>query len=327
MVRVKTNRKRPKPEPAPSTRIGRAGRLLRQRARVWVSLAVVGLLGWGMHSVWQHVEPRISQRENYLLTAERITTTPLPKWIASDVRTEAIHNAALDGRLSVLDDAFAKVVEDAFALHPWVESVDRITKSYPAGAHVDLTYRKPVAVVELVAENVVHLVPIDRHGIHLPEADVPNMVKRYLPRIGGIVDRPPVGQPWADARVIGAAELAEQLSPQWQSLHLVDILPSARPEYRDDLKYFVFDLITSGGTRVVWGAAPGMAPPTEDAFTAKLQRLRTCAQQHGPLDSVRGPAVVDVRSQLAITPRTVKKPSPRTAKKPEADETKAAVAK
>ena len=318
MVRIKTNQKKARGNSKPAaeaTRLRRAARLLKQRARVIVALTVVALLGWGMHTVWQHFSPQISQRENYLLSDQRITITPLPKWITSDVRSEAVRNAALDGRLSVLDDAFAQVVEDAFALHPWVESVDRITKSYPAGAHVDLTYRRPVAVVELVSQNVVQLVPIDRHGVHLPEADVPNIHKRYLPRIGGIVERPPVGQPWADERVLGAAELAEQLAPLWESLHLVDILPSARPEIRDDHRYFVFDLITKGGTRIVWGAAPGMAPPNEDEFSAKLDRLQSFAQKNGQLESTLGPKIVDVRKGLDIKPRSAKAPSPRTAKK------------
>ena len=165
-----------------------------------------------------------------------------------------------------------------------------------------------MAAVELVNQNVVQLVPIDRHGVHLPSSDVPNIRKRYLPRIGGIIERPPVGQPWMDPRVLWAAEIAVQLATVWDALHLVDILPSARPEIRAGHRYFVFNLITRGGTKVVWGAAPGTAPPGEDTFAAKLQRLRSCADQYGPLDSVRGPAVVDVRKELAITPRTVKKP-------------------
>lgn len=313
MVRIKTNQKvarKKKPEEAPP---GLVSRLFAQRAKVLVVLVVVMLLGWGMQGMWQHFAPQVIQREQYLLTDERVTISELPEWIVGDVRGEAVRNAGLAGRLSVLDDAFAQVVEDAFVLHPWVESVDRIIKRYPAGVHVELTYRRPVAVVELVNQNVVQLVPIDRFGVHLPSLEVPNIRKRYLPRIGGIVERPPVGQPWSDARVLGAAEIALQLTPVWDTFHLVDILPSARPEIRGQDRYFVFNLITRGGTKVVWGAAPNAAPADEAEFAAKLDRLRRCAEKYGPLDSVRGPAVVDVRSQeLAITPRTVKKPSLET---------------
>jgi hypothetical protein len=301
---------------------GRVRSLLLPRARVLLALCVIGLLGWGMHSLWQQVAPEVMGRQRYLLQPERITVTPLPEWITADIRSEVVRDAGLDGRLSLLDEAFPQVIEDAFQLHPWVESVQRITKVFPRGVQVDLTYRKPAAVVELAGPEGVQFVPVDRFGVQLPADDVPELRKHYLPRIGGIVGRPPVGQVWPDARVTGAAELADALRDDWEPLCLVDILPSARPEIRDDLRFFVYDLITRGGTRIVWGAVETAAPPGEDGFQQKLDRLRACVAEHGPLDSVRGPAIVDVRHELAITPRTVKKePGPRTVKNdPVADE-------
>jgi hypothetical protein len=323
MARIKTKHKSSGKKPASG--VSRRTKLLLPRTRVLVALAVVGLLGWGMQSLWQQVAPSVIQRNQHLLQAERITSTSLPAWISAEVCAEVVRNAGLDGRLSLLDDAFSQVIEDAFVLHPWVSSVERITKQYPQGVHVELTYRRPVAVVEMSGREGVLFVPIDRHGVHLPPGDVPELRKRYMPRIGGIVGRPPVGQAWPDPRVIGAAELAEKLREQWEPLCLVDILPSARPEIRDGSRFFVYDLITRGGTRVVWGAAPGTAPPKEDPFDAKLTRLQDCVEKHGPVDSVRGPAIVDVRGALAITPRTVKKPpaagkDPRTAKTPPDDD-------
>lgn len=307
MARIKAKRKSSEKKSTPATG-GRLSQLLLPRARVVVALVVIGLLGWGMNSLWEQVAPSVIQQDQHLLQAERITSTALPAWISANVCAEVVRNAGLDGRLSLLDDAFAQVIEDAFELHPWVQSVERISKNYPQGVHVEVIYRRPVAVVEMSGHAGVLFVPIDKQGVHLPPQDVPEMRKRYLPRIGGIVGRPPVGQVWPDPRVIGAAELAEKLRDQWEPLCLVDILPSARPEIRDGSRFFVFDLITRGGTRVVWGAAPGTAPPKEDPFDAKLSRLQNCVEQHGPLDSVRGPAIVDVRRALAITPRTVKKP-------------------
>jgi len=285
-----------------------APRFGRQRAFVAIGLFVIGLLSWGMHAVWQHVAPSVIHRDRYLLAAERITMSTLPEWISADVRAEVIRDSGLDHRLSVLDDQFVQIVSDAFLLHPWIESVDKITKSYPPGVDVEVTFRRPVAVVEMVTNQGVQLVPIDNRAIHLPAADVPEIRKRYLPRVGGIAKLPPVGQPWTDPRVVGAAELAQRLADSWESLHLVDILPSARPEIQGEHRFFIYNLITRGGTKIVWGAAPTTAPPGEHQFALKLQRLRACVDRHGPLDSVRGPAVVDVRRELAITPRTVKKP-------------------
>lgn len=279
------------------------------RGRVLVALGVIALLGWLSHAVWQQVGPRVIQQQEYLLAADRISTTPIPEWIEGNFVGDVVRDAGLDGRLSLLDDAFAEVVENAFVLHPWVESVARIEKRHPRGVYVELVFRKPVAVVEMPASEGVVFVPVDSAGVHLPTKDVADMKKRYLPRIGGIVGRPPVGQQWPDARVIGAALLAEQLQDVWEDLHLVDILPSARPEIRGDHRYFVYELVTRGGTRVVWGAAPDASPPGEHEFAAKLSRLKQCVAEHGPLNSVRSPAVVDVRQKLAITPRTVKKPA------------------
>ena len=279
------------------------------RIRVLVALGVIGLLGWAANSLWQQVEPQVVQRQQYMLSAERISTTTQPEWIQGNFLSQVVRDAGLDGRLSLLDDSFAEVVEDAFVLHPWVERVERIEKRHPRGVYVELDFREPIAVVEMSAAEGVLYVPVDRQGYHLPHRDLAEVRKRYLPRIGGIVGRPPVGQQWPDARVIGAARLAQQLRSEWDSLHLVDILPSARPEIRGDHRYFVYELVTKGGTRVVWGAAPDASPPGEHSFEAKLTRLKSCVEQHGPLNSVRSPAVVDVRIELAITPRTVKKPA------------------
>lgn len=279
------------------------------RARVLLILAVIGLLGWGMQRVWQQVAPSVIYRDRYLLSADRITITELPSWISTDVRTEVIQNSGLNGRLSMLDDAFMHVVEDAFLLHPWVESVDRIVKQNPRGVHVDLTYREPVAVVEMAGKHGTLYVPIDKNAIHLPIDDVPEIKKRYLPRIGGVVSRPPAGQKWDDERVVGAVSLAIELSQHWSEFHLVDILPSARPEIRGDHRFFVYDLITRGGTRIVWGPAPLVQLSGEDGLQKKINRLRQCVMNHGNFDSMRGPKIVDVRHELAITPREAKKPS------------------
>ena len=87
-------------------------------------------------------------------------------------------------------------------------------------------------------------------------------------------------------------------------MHLVEILPSARPEILGPRRYFVYDLVTRGGTRVIWGAAPLDSPPGEADFQEKLERLTRCVRELGPLDSVRSPAIVNVRRGLAVTPRT-----------------------
>jgi hypothetical protein len=243
-----------------------------------------------------------------LLPGDRITITKPPEWIVADVRGQVIHHAGLDRRLSILDPGFAAAIQNAFALHPWVASVDRIEKDFPPAVHVELTYRRPVAAIEAPQGEGFQLLPVDKQGVRLPAEDVPAIRLRYLPRLTGVVGPPPAGQSWDDPRVVGGVELAARLAGDWESLHLFEIVPSARPEIQGDRRYFVYDLRSGGGTQIIWGAPPQENVPGEDGFDVKLQRLKQCAAQYGPLDSVQSPAVIDIRRGIAVTPRTVKKP-------------------
>ncbi|MEQ8838910.1 MAG: hypothetical protein RID07_19040, partial [Lacipirellulaceae bacterium] len=188
-----------------------------RRLRVSLILATIAGLGWGGHMLWERVAPEVIHRERYLLPADAISTTPTPAWITVDIREQVIKNADLDRRLSVVDEEFLKEINDAFALHPWVEAVGEIKKSYPPAVHVELVYRQPIAAVESILgdsrgrgdRHSVQLLPIDRNGVHLSAADVPEVGLRYLPRILDIVGRPLPGQPWDDPRVAGAINLSE----------------------------------------------------------------------------------------------------------------------
>lgn len=286
-----------------------------RRLRVALILATIAGLSWGGHVLWEQVAPEVIHRERYLLPADAITVTPTPAWITVDVREQVIKNADLDRRLSVVDDEFLKEINTAFALHPWVEAVSEIKKEYPPAVQIELIYRKPIAAVESTLgdsrrrdeRGAMQLLPIDRNGIHLPAADVPEVGLRYLPRILDIVGRPLPGQAWDDPRVAGALNLSEHLNSDWERLYLAEILPSPRPEINGQHRYYLYDLITRGGTRIVWGAAPEVNPPGEATFEEKLARLNRCVRRTGPLNSVRGPKIVDVRNGERIIARTAKK--------------------
>jgi len=285
----------------------RAGRLLKSNSRVLLALTVIGLLGWGLHRSWLYYAPSVIHRPRYLISGQQITISPPPEWIHLDIRSEVVRSAGLDGQLSILDKDLVPAIRSAFLLHPWVASVDRIIKSYPPAVQVCLRYRRPVAVVEISGPTGAELLPVNKQGIRLPARGMPENRKHSLPRIGNIVGQPPEGQKWDDPRVAGATILATRLADHWQQFYLVDILPSARPEIRGAHRYFIFNLVTKGGTQIVWGAAPQLGSPKEADFATKLKRLQQCVQRCGPLDSVRGPKVVDIRHGVEITPRTAHK--------------------
>jgi hypothetical protein len=201
----------------------------------------------------------------------------------------------------------AKRVEDAFKFHPWVASVKRISKSLPSSLTVELTYRRPVAAVESSDSDGIAFIPIDEHAIRLPESDFTDTERRHMPRISGVTGRPLVGDRWNDPRVEGGAKLAAALADVWQQLQLIEILAVVNAASKGDRPQCLFEIVAAGGTRIVWGVAPGIeAAAGEAPCDRKRANLLQFAAQHGGLDSIDGPASLDVRRELVITPRTAR---------------------
>lgn len=296
---------KPEKRPLPIT----PKRLFRFRPKLWAGLLMLVAFGLGAHLLWLRIGPTVARDPQYLLSAEKIQITPPPAWIRSDVKAQVLRDSGLLGTLSVLDDGdlLSRRVKEGFEFHPWVASVERISRRLPSTLMVELIYRKPVAAVESSDVNGVMFLPIDEHAVRLPEGDLSEAERRYLPRVTGITGRPLVGDVWDDPRVMGGAKLAAQLADVWQQLRLVEIVASLQSSPREDKQVFRFELLTTGGTRIVWGMTPGDELSTgESPFGQKRQRLLDYAAQHGKLETIDGPAVLDVRSELVVTPRTAR---------------------
>ena len=286
------------------------GRWFRLRPRVGGLLFLLAALGVAAHFGWRRSAATIARHPQYVLTAEGIHITPPPPWVRSDVKMQVLRDAGLVGTVSVLDDwdTLVRRVKEAFEFHPWVASVERITKRLPAALEIELKYRRPIAAVESRDPYGVTFLPVDERGVHLPEADLTDAERRYLPRISGVTGRPLVGDVWADPRVLGGARLIAALADDWNELKLVEIMAALQSPPQGISPRYTFEIITTGGTRIVWGAAPGdEASAGESAFDQKRQRLLDYAARHGKLESIDGPATIDVRSELVVTPRTARR--------------------
>jgi len=300
MPRIKPESK-PLPVPSPG--------FFRLRPKVWACLLLLAGIGVGAHFAWRGMVDKIARDSHYLLTASDIHISPPPPWIRSDVKSQALRNAGLDGAVSVLDDweVLSKRVKEAFEFHPWIAKVDRITRKMPRSLEIDVRYRKPIAAVESSDVGGVMFLPIDENAIRLPEDDLTEAERRYLPRVSGITGRPLVGDRWNDPRVQGGAKLAAFLADVWQQLRLVEIIASPHSSPHDEKQIYRFEIVTTGGTRIVWGMTPGDELSTgESPVGQKRQRLIEYAAQHGKLESIDGPAVLDIRNELVVTPRTAK---------------------
>jgi hypothetical protein len=259
--------------------------VLGPRRGVTGAVAIVAVFLGAWYAVWSTASPHALASKEFWLSWQDIDITPADPRPDRDIRAEVFHGASVDGPLSLLDPDLTRRVADAFSLHPWVARVCRVSKHYPARVCVELEYRRPVCMVDVMGE----LLPVDAEGVSLPKEDFSAAAASSLPLLKGVDTYPigPVGTPWGDVRVLGGAEIAAALAPVWQDLGLRSIVPSALVEVgRSDEPQF--DLMTAGGTRIPWGHAPGAERPGDTTAHEKIARLTQFWQENGSLESWAG---------------------------------------
>lgn len=281
----------------------------------WILLFVIwGAAGAGLWLTgWDHVHKHVMASTEYRLDPANIEITAPAPWIHTDIRAEVVRNASLDTALSLLDEQLTLQIAQAFAGHPWVAKVTRVSKYYPARVQVELVYRQPVAMVEVTGG----LLPVDGEAVLLPSDDFSPAEARRFPRLAEIKTVPigPQGTRWGDARVAGGARLAAVLVDDWSAWNLARIIPTVPPagvRSSDDISY---ELVSVGGMRILWGHAPGSERAGDPSAADKLARLRQYAGQHGSLDGPSG-TLLDLRGSHDAPPPSrsaIKALVPRTA--------------
>ncbi|QDV72952.1 cell division protein FtsQ/DivIB [Botrimarina mediterranea] len=297
---------------------------LQGRRGLLVSFAVLAIFGLAARGVWEVSRSQVAHSPQYVLTPSSVTITPPPAWVGSEVTSEVFRVKGLEGLFSVLDgpDSLDKPLAAAYASHPWVRSVGAIIKTPPNRVAITLEYRRPLAAVSVGGD----LVPVDIDGAILPTRDLSADSLRYLPRIelvDPVVQPPAVGDLWREPRLAGALSLVQAFGPAWNELNLFLVRIDRSPDVRAGQRFWSYSVVSTGNTVVVWGAAPGFAPPDEASFERKLGSLRRAVAQHGPLDSVaKSPALIDVREGGTAYPRVVMKEGNRIAAKDDEAEVK-----
>jgi hypothetical protein len=277
-------------------------------ATLLITAVFVGIW-WG---VWQWLGPEVVAAPNYLVNSTDVEITPLPPWIHAKVGEEALRNLTFDRRLSILDDQLAQRVADAFALHPWIARVRRVTKAAPARIRIDVEYRRPACMVQVPGG----LYPVDAEGVWLPSNDFSPVEADGYPCLTGVDTLPvgSVGTRWGDARVLGGAEIAAAFGSAWTRLGLRWIVSSERPISGDQ---YAFEIFARSGTQILWGTAPGGDRPGSVPQAEKVARLVKYFEEHRTLDAPAGPQQIDLRGLqgLIIAPRTAAAPMERAQKK------------
>ncbi|WP_425398413.1 hypothetical protein [Aeoliella sp.] len=279
------------------------------RMRFLVVAVVLVAAGVGARKAWDSMHASLASSPRYKLTAAVLQITPdTPTWIRADVKAQVLRDAGLTDSLSLLEppEVIQQRLVDAFELHPWIRKVEKVVLAGPGRIEMTVSYRQPIAVAEVTAAGQTNLVLLDTDAVRLPDGNLTDVHKSYLPRISDIHERPQEGDAWSDARVRGAAALATQLGGVWERLSLLEIVPSPHPEILRANRYYTYDIRATYGTVIHWGAAPGYDPPGESPFQEKLSRLTGWIEQNGSLDSLNSPQSIDVRDSLYIEKRIAK---------------------
>lgn len=189
----------------------------------WIAASGVGLLV-AFNTAWESQREEIESDPRFRLSAEKLYVTPKPAWLKSEI----LNAAMLDGSLkdcSLLNPDVVEKVHNAFSLQPAVGAVRRVQKS-AHGIQVDIEYRVPLAMVEIVHEGTPKLQPVDRHGVLLPGTEFSEIETTHYVRIS--VDSPNTtglinGSRWGDGRIEAASRIAEVIEPVREKLGIYRI--------------------------------------------------------------------------------------------------------
>ena len=219
-----------------SRRCGRPSRRIRLRPRVWVSACLLVRPG-----VWRSLAVAAAGTRHRAASAISAHGREHPHHAAAAVDSLGYQSAKCCATrvwpalspCSTIGTRFRSANQDAFELHPWVASVERITQTAAQRARHRAQISPAGRGRRIERRTGVTFLPIDEHAVRLPEGDLTEAERRYLPRISGVTGRPLVGDTWDDPRVVGGAKLAAALADVWQQLRLVEILAHVEPSSPD----------------------------------------------------------------------------------------------
>jgi len=246
--------------------------------------------------------PDLQSRPEYRMPFTAIELSPEPSGaIPVDLVAQVQRQRDFSETGSILDRTLAKRLAAEFRQHAWIESVREVRMTYPPRIVVEVTYRRPVALVS----SKTGFYPIDPEGVLLPPADFsPRDVERY-PVVRNVRSVPagPAGIAWGDPVVFASARLADTLFRDWPELQLEAIIAPKPMQADVNPADLTFDLAAKGGSKIVWGRAPGSGHPGELTAVQKIGRLHKYLGEFGGFGEPRGPYEIDIRHWQEITRR------------------------
>ena len=254
--------------------------------------------------------PELSEYPAYQLSRSAVQVIPeKPEWVPKDfLLTVTGSEMWPEDGTSIFDATLVERVAEAFADHRWVAGVERVERRVPAGVVVRLTFRRPVAWIETAGGRVA----VDVTGVRLPGEDLVGETAERYPVVRGVTSQPPAidAVAWNDPGVVAAAQLAAELESYWEPFDLVAIVVQRRdPAVNSTGDHMVLELLTRGGSRVVWGRPPGTGHPGELTTAQKIGRIMQFISHFDSLDPPDGPFEINIRHWHEIIFRSLKSTS------------------
>ena len=240
---------------------------------------VLALLGWtalvlaDRSARWLHSQPEFS------VPFEGIELVPEPPRALRDGRAAILsrvrERAKVDGLIRLLDQDLRELGL-SFAKHsPWVAKVDRVARAYPNRILIQVTYREPVARVDLSPDR---FVAVADDGVVIAGEDLIPSIAASLPRLKGFTS-PPQDLPGhylgadRDGRVPAEISAAVALAKFLRASAGADGQPARFASVNVSKGADRLLLRTQGGLWVLWHNAPGREDPDEPAASEKLDRF------------------------------------------------------
>jgi len=275
--------------------------------------ATVLIIGTAIFS-WERYKNRILPPARYQLTSENLQVSPQPAWTSPDLQTMILGDQRdQDYRpKSIMDTALVPTVANTLQSVGWIENIDSIRKS-KHGLDVQLTYRRPVGMVEI---NSMTIAPsafkgkkavnlhVDRQGVVMggPHSEQPG--DHLLISIGNpmYMDQLLPWSQWQDVRVQGAARIGEVLQDRWKALGFYR-LTTFRSRANATDQRIPFQLWTEPGRKyrvhLIWGNPPGQELANEASAADKILAMEQYVQANGPFHQMTD-RIVDVRTGSVV---------------------------
>lgn len=242
----------------------------------------------------------IAGRSDQQVSLENVVLVPeQPEWVKSSLKEQIIGQYELD-KLLLDDEELVEQFAAAFELDSHVEDVVRIEKRVNH-IRVEVTYRVPVAMVEVKVDEQRFVFPVDRSAVVMQTNDFDEADLGEFLRLVSDYSKPKgnSGTPWGDPIITAGAAIANSLNDiAWKAMGLYRIYSIAENDGSNRLYYV--NLKNDENIRVLWGNAPGEEVSSEASVAEKVTNLEAFFKENSTLSVSSETAEIDLRSKDGV---------------------------